>query len=69
MKQGITSNVISPGAIDTDMTRANSNITPERIPVGFLGSVEEPARAAVMVAESAFITGQTISVNGGMYMG
>jgi 3-oxoacyl-[acyl-carrier protein] reductase len=68
-KQGITSNVISPGAIETDMIRGISNISPERIPVGFLGSVEEPARAAVMLAESAFVTGQTIGVNGGMYMG
>jgi 3-oxoacyl-[acyl-carrier protein] reductase len=67
-KQGITSNAISPAAIETDMIRGNSNIAPERIPVGFLGSVAEPARAAVMLAESAYITGQTISVNGGMYM-
>ena len=51
------------------MIRGISNISPERIPVGFLGSVEEPARAAVMLAESAFVTGQTIGVNGGMYMG
>jgi 3-oxoacyl-[acyl-carrier protein] reductase len=68
-KQGITSNAISPGAIETDMIRGIPNIALERIPVGFLGSVEEPARAAVMLAESAYITGQTINVNGGMYMG
>jgi 3-oxoacyl-[acyl-carrier protein] reductase len=67
-KQGITSNVISPGPIETDMIRGIPNIAPERIPVGFIGSVDEPARAAVMLAESAYITGQTISVNGGMYM-
>jgi len=67
-KQGITSNAISPGPIETDMARGIPAITPERVPVGFLGSVDEPARAAVMLAESAYITGQTISVNGGMYM-
>jgi 3-oxoacyl-[acyl-carrier protein] reductase len=67
-KEGITSNVISPGPIETDMIRGIPNIAPERIPVGFLGSVGEPARVAVMLAESSFITGQTISVNGGMYM-
>jgi 3-oxoacyl-[acyl-carrier protein] reductase len=67
-KQGITSNAISPGPIETDMLGGLPNISPERVPVGFLGSVEEPARAAVMLAESAYITGQTISVNGGMYM-
>jgi 3-oxoacyl-[acyl-carrier protein] reductase len=66
-KQGITSNVISPGPIDTDMVRG-INIAPERIPVGFIGGADEPARVAVMLAESAYITGQTISVNGGMYM-
>ena len=68
-KQGITSNVISPGAIETDMIRGFSNISAERIPVGFLGSADETARAAVLLAESAYITGQTIGVNGGMYMG
>lgn len=68
-KQGITSNVISPGPIETDMIRGIPNIAPERIPVGFLGGAEEPARVAVMLAESAYITGQTIRVNGGMYMG
>jgi len=68
-KQGITSNVISPGAIETDMIRGISNISAERIPVGFLGSADETARAAVLLAESAYITGQTIGVNGGMYMG
>jgi 3-oxoacyl-[acyl-carrier protein] reductase len=67
-KQGITSNAISPGPIETDMIGGLRNISSERVPVGFLGSVEEPARAAVMLAESAYITGQTISVNGGMYM-
>ena len=67
-KEGITSNVISLGPIETDMIRGIPSIAPERIPVGFIGSVEEPARAAVMLAESAYITGQTISVNGGMYM-
>ncbi len=66
-KQGITSNVISPGPIDTDMVRG-INIAPERIPVGFIGGANEPARVAVMLAESPYITGQTISVNGGMYM-
>ena len=68
-KQGITSNVISPGAIETDMIRGISDISAERIPVGFLGSADETARAAVLLAESAYITGQTIGVNGGMYMG
>ncbi len=68
-RQGITSNAISPGAVDTDMIRGVANLSPERIPVGAFGSVGEVARIAVLLAESAYMTGQTIGVNGGMHMG
>ena len=40
----------------------------ERIPVGRLGTVEEVADVAVMLARNGYITGQTINVNGGWYM-
>lgn len=67
-QEGITANAISPALIETDMVRHNLNATPSRIPVGRFGAVEEVASVAVMLAENAYITGQTIHVNGGWYM-
>jgi len=67
-KEGITANAIAPALIATDMITSNPNASAERLPVGFFGSPEEVGRVAVMLAESDFITGQTISVNGGWYM-
>ena len=67
-KEGITANAIAPALIATDMITSNPNASPERLPVGFFGSPEEIARVAVLLAGSDFITGQTISVNGGWYM-
>jgi 3-oxoacyl-[acyl-carrier protein] reductase len=66
--EGITANAIAPALIRTDMITSNPNASPERLPVGFFGDVEEIAQVAVMLTESEFITGQTISVNGGWYM-
>ena len=66
--EGITSNAISPALIDTDMVRTNLNATPSRIPVGRFGHVDEVASVVVMLASNAYITGQTIHVNGGWYM-
>jgi 3-oxoacyl-[acyl-carrier protein] reductase len=66
--EGITANAISPALIDTDMVRGNLNATPARIPVGRFGEVDEVASVAVMLATNAYITGQTIHVNGGWYM-
>ena len=67
-QEGITANAISPALIDTDMVRNNLNATPARIPVGRFGEVDEVASVVVMLAENAYITGQTIHVNGGWYM-
>ena len=67
-KEGITSNAIAPALIETDMVRGNLNATPSLIPVGRFGHVEETADAAVLLAGNGYITGQTINVNGGMYM-
>ena len=64
----VTANAIAPALIKTDMITSNPNASPERLPVGFFGDPEEIARTAVLLAESDFITGQTISVNGGWYM-
>jgi 3-oxoacyl-[acyl-carrier protein] reductase len=72
--RGITVNVIAPGMIDTDMTRAISDAThvdwAAEIPLGRLGTVDEVAAAACYLAsdEAAYITGHVLTVNGGMYM-
>ena len=72
--RGITVNVIAPGMVDTDMTRAISAKAQvdwaAQIPLGRLGSVDDIAAAACYLAsdEAAYITGQVLAVNGGMYM-
>ena len=73
-RHGITANVIAPGYVDTEMVRA----VPEdvlqkivaRIPVGRLGRADEIARGVVFLTadEAGFITGSTLSINGGQYM-
>ena len=73
--KGITVNAIAPGYIATEMVRAvpeevlNTKIIPQ-IPVGRLGEAEEIARAVVFLAaeESGFMTGSTLTINGGQYM-
>ncbi|MDH3761942.1 MAG: 3-oxoacyl-ACP reductase FabG [Gammaproteobacteria bacterium] len=72
--RGITVNTVAPGFIDTDMTRELADEQREalasQIPLGRLGSAEEVAAAVVFLASpaAAYITGETIHVNGGMYM-
>lgn len=66
--KGITANAIAPGPIATDMAAALPELKPERQPVGRLGTVEEIASVAAMLACNGFITGQTIGVNGGLYL-
>ena len=72
--KGITVNAIAPGYIDTDMVSAvPANVLEKivaRIPVGRLGKAEEIARGvAFLVADDAgFVTGSTLSINGGQHM-
>ena len=72
--RGITANVIAPGFIDTDMTRALSDDQRAQlltqIPLGRLGQADDIAAAVVFLASPAasYITGETLNVNGGMYM-
>jgi 3-oxoacyl-[acyl-carrier protein] reductase len=72
--RGITANVVAPGFIDTDMTRsldeAQRERLTERIPLGRLGAAEDVAAAiGFLVGDAgAYVTGQTLHVNGGMYM-
>ena len=68
-KEGVTVNAISPALIATEMVASNPHVKPDMIPVGRFGQVEECADVAVLLAGNAYITGQTIAVNGGMYLG
>jgi len=67
-KEGITANAIAPALIETEMLAGNTRADPTKIPVGRFGTPEEVASILVAVAENPFITGQTIQVNGGLYM-
>ena len=72
--RGITVNCVAPGFIDTAMTGnltdAQKATLAERIPLGRLGGPEDVAWACVYLAsnEAAYVTGQTLHVNGGMAM-
>ena len=72
--KGITVNAITPGYIDTDMVRAvPPNVLEKivaKIPVGRLGQPEEIARGVAFLAadDAGFITGSTLSINGGQHM-
>jgi len=68
IKDGITVNTIAPALIETEMIADNPNIHPEMIPIGRFGTGEEVAGVAVMLSRNAYITGQTINVNGGLYL-
>src|SRR5208337_234026 len=72
--KGITANTIAPGYVDTDMVRSVPHAVLEkiiaRIPAGRLGHAEDIARGVLfLVADQAdFITGTTLSINGGQHM-
>jgi 3-oxoacyl-[acyl-carrier protein] reductase len=67
-KEGITANSIAPALIETDMVAALPKDIATRIPVGKIGAPDEVGRIAVLLAQSSYITGQTINPNGGLYM-
>jgi 3-oxoacyl-[acyl-carrier protein] reductase len=72
--RGITVNVVAPGLIETDMTRALTDKAQgdwaSQIPLGRLGTTDDVAAAVCFLAsdEASYITGQVLAVNGGMYM-
>ena len=72
--RNITVNVVAPGLIDTDMTKAIGGDAQKdwstQIPLGRTGSADEVAAAVCFLAsdEASYITGQVLGVNGGMYM-
>ena len=73
--RNITVNAVAPGFIDTDMTRAlpeeQRKHLLDQIPMARLGDVKDIANAVAFLAsdEASYITGETLHVNGGMYMG
>jgi 3-oxoacyl-[acyl-carrier protein] reductase len=67
VREGISVNAIAPALIETDMVTSNPNASPALIPMGHFGSVDDVASVAVMLAMNEYMTGQTISVNGGWY--
>lgn len=72
--RGITVNAVAPGFVETDMTRSLPDKTREaivgQIPLGRAGSADEVAALVVFLASeaAAYITGQVLHINGGMYM-
>jgi 3-oxoacyl-[acyl-carrier protein] reductase len=72
--RGITVNAVAPGFIDTDMTRTLDNSQREsllaHIPLNRLGNAQEVAAAVAFLAspEAGYITGETLHVNGGLYV-
>lgn len=73
--RGITVNAVAPGFIETDMTAQleedQVQQMRERIPAGRLGSVEDIAHAVSFLASegAGYVTGETLQINGGLYMG
>lgn len=71
-KNGVTVNAICPGYIETEMSAAIPTHVldqiVEKIPMKRLGTTSEVADAVIFLANSSYITGQSINVNGGVYM-
>ena len=67
VKEGITVNAIAPALIATEMVTSNPKASPEVIPVGYFGAVDDVSSVVVLLAQNGYVTGQTINVNGGWY--
>jgi 3-oxoacyl-[acyl-carrier protein] reductase len=67
VKEGITVNSVAPSLIETDMISARKEDFARQIPLGRLGTAEEVAQAVLMVIGNAYMTGQTIQLNGGLH--
>ena len=65
-KEGITVNAVAPSLIETDMSPGRPEVA-ARIPLGRLGLPNEVAQVVLMVVANAYMTGQTVQVNGGLH--
>ncbi len=66
-KDNVLVNAVAPSLIATEMIAPHRSANVDKIPVGRLGTSEEIAQVVVMVATNAYMTGQTVAVNGGMH--
>ena len=66
--EGITVNSIAPGVIETDMITKDIGVSKPWAPVGRFGKSEEVASIADMLVDNGYMTGQTLVLNGGIYM-
>ena len=67
VKEGVTVNSVAPAIIDTDMTTQDLRAAPPNTPMARFGTVEETVDAVMMMIRNAYVTGQTLLVNGGNY--
>ena len=67
-KEGITANAIAPALVETEMVTGRDGANPSLIPIGRFGHVDEVAAIAVMLVRDAYVNGQTINADGGLYM-
>ena len=67
VKEGVTVNSVAPALIDTDMTTQDLRTSTPNTPMERFGTVEETVDAVMMMIRNAFVTGQTLLVNGGNY--
>ena len=65
VKEGITVNAVAPSLIETDMMKDQQALV-ARIPLGRFGTSDEVAQAVMSLIDNAYMTGQTIILNGGM---
>ena len=67
VKDGVTVNAVAPSLIDSDMTTGHRAESAARVPLGRLGTGEEVASVVLMLAGNAYMTGQTVQLNGGLH--
>jgi 3-oxoacyl-[acyl-carrier protein] reductase len=64
---GVTVNAVAPSLVETDMVASRRDEHATKVPIGRLGTPEEVAHAVLMVLGNAYMTGQTVPVNGGLH--
>jgi len=67
VRDGVTVNAVSPSLIETEMIAARRDEYAKKVPLGRLGMPDEVAQAVLMVVGNAYMTGQTVPVNGGLH--